>query len=296
MTGPDFLQTYGGRLVAGRWLDRNHGLDDTLKFPKDTPREVRDAAARARVRNVVLNLNALKVLGFADARDAVGKPLLAGLNSGGFRPMTVVGVVDNIRFRSPRTAVPGTIYQFTTQEFDNAVAGIRYADADPREIMGRMQQAWRRIVPDVPFKARTAEQNLQTYYRADDQRGRLFSLGAGLAVAIGCVGLYGLASFNTVRRTKEIGIRKTLGASTADILRLLVGQFLRPVLLANLIAWPLAYLSMSNWLSGFDQRIALSPLYFLAATLLALGIALLTVVGQALRVARAEPARALSYE
>ena len=121
-------------------------------------------------------------------------------------------------------------------------------------------------------------------------------MGAGLAVAIGCVGLYGLASFNTARRIKEIGIRKTLGASTADILRLLVGQFLRPVLVANLIAWPLAFFAARSWLSGFDQRVGLSPLYFVAATLLTLAVALATVVGQALFVARAEPAKALRHE
>ena len=81
----------------------------------------------------------------------------------------------------------------------------------------------------------------------DEQRARLFTIGAVLAVAIGCLGLYGLASFSTARRVREIGIRKTLGASTADILRLLIGQFLRPVLIANLIAWPLAWLAMRSW-------------------------------------------------
>jgi putative ABC transport system permease protein len=121
-------------------------------------------------------------------------------------------------------------------------------------------------------------------------------MGAVLAVVIGCVGLYGLASFTTARRVKEIGIRKTLGASTGDILKLLIGQFLRPVLLANLIAWPLAWLVMQNWLSGFDQRIGLGPQYFLAATALTLLIALGTVAGQALGVARAEPAKALRHE
>jgi putative ABC transport system permease protein len=115
-------------------------------------------------------------------------------------------------------------------------------------------------------------------------------------VLIGCVGLWGLASFNTARRVREIGIRKTLGASSTDIVRLLVGQFLRPVLVANLIAWPLAFLAMRTWLAGFDDRIALSPLYFVGASLIALVIAGATVSGQALRASRATPAWALRHD
>ncbi len=152
------------------------------------------------------------------------------------------------------------------------------------------------MVPKTPFVAKTVEDNLLRYYRPSDQHGRLFTMGAVLAVGIGCLGLYGLAAFTTARRVKEIGIRKTLGASTGDVLALLVGQFLRPVLLANVVAWPLAWLAMRSWLSGFDQRIGLSPLYFLAATLLGVAVAVATVAGQALTVARAEPARALRYE
>jgi putative ABC transport system permease protein len=95
---------------------------------------------------------------------------------------------------------------------------------------------------------------------------------------------------------KEIGIRKTLGASTADVLRLLVGEFLRPVLWANLIAWPVAYMAMRWWLAGFDQRIGLNPAYFLAPSLAAILVAVLTVAEQAIRVSRAEPSRALRYE
>jgi putative ABC transport system permease protein len=152
------------------------------------------------------------------------------------------------------------------------------------------------VAPDNPFVAKTAEERLVDFYQPDQQRARLFSVGAVLAVAIACVGLYGLASFNTARRVKEIGIRKVLGASTRDVLLLLVGQFVLPVLLANLIAWPVAWAVMRSWLAGFDQRIALSPLYFAAVTLAALAISVLTVAGQVWRVARSEPARALRYE
>jgi len=159
-----------------------------------------------------------------------------------------------------------------------------------------VQAAWRAEAPEVPFTALTADQSLDKFYRSDDRSAKLFIIGAVLAVVIGCVGLWGLASFNTARRVKEIGIRKVLGASTADVVRLLVGQFLRPVLLANLLAWPLAFLAMRTWLAGFDDRIALSPLFFGGASLLALAIAAATVSAQSLRAARATPSSALRHE
>ena len=153
-----------------------------------------------------------------------------------------------------------------------------------------------RMAPQVPFGGKSADDRLDDFYKADEQATRLFAIGAGLAVVIGCVGLWGLASFNTARRIKEIGIRKTLGASSGDIVKLLVGQFLRPVLIANLVAWPIAFFAMRTWLAGFVDRISLSPLFFLGATLLAVLIAVLTVLGQALKASRAAPAWALRHD
>jgi len=142
----------------------------------------------------------------------------------------------------------------------------------------------------------TTDERLETFYEDDERTARLFAIGAGLAVLIGMVGLWGLTSFNTARRVKEIGIRKSLGASATDIVKLLVGQFMRPVLIANLIAWPLAYFAMRTWLAGFDDRIALSPLYFIGASLVAIAIAVLTVLGQSLRASRTAPAWALRHD
>ncbi len=285
----DFFQTYQVGLIAGRLPDKDHGGDFA-------PEPSSDAVTAPPPQNAVLNAGAARALGFASPAAAVGQPILENITPGVFQRLTVIGVVGDIRFRSPREAVPATIYMAYSGDIRNAAAGVRYSGADPRTVIADMGAQWRRIAPSVPFRARTAEDNLSRYYRPDDRNGRLFTLGAVLAVGIGCVGLYGLAAFNTSRRMKEIGIRKTLGASTADILRLLVGQFLRPVALANLIAWPLAYLAMRGWLGGFDQHVGLSPLYFLAATALTLAIALATVVGQVLAVARAEPARALRHD
>jgi putative ABC transport system permease protein len=117
-----------------------------------------------------------------------------------------------------------------------------------------------------------------------------------LAIVIGCLGLFGLAAFTAERRTKEIGVRKVLGARSRDIVQLLVWQFSLPVLIANIIAWPIAWWVMRDWLNGFDTRISLTPVPFLAAGLLALGIAVVTVGGHAYRVAQTSPVRALRYE
>ena len=280
VTGPGFFQTYGARLLAGRLFDDAHGGDDARALPD-----------QSRPRSIVINRQAIRALGFASAREAVGRTV------GGDRPRTIVGVVDDMRFFSPRDPIGPYyyIYYRDAEEVGSAVASVRFS-GDPRVMLATVRDAWRRLVPQVPFDGATADKRLDEFYEADDRAARMFGIGAGLAVLIGCVGLWGLASFNTSRRVREIGIRKTLGASSFDIVRLLVGQFLRPVLLANLVAWPLAFFAVRAWLAGFDDRIALSPLFFVGASVVAVVIAVLTVVGQSLRASRAAPAWALRHD
>jgi putative ABC transport system permease protein len=284
--GSDFFQTYGAHLVAGRFPDAARGEDFIL------PNEVHPSGAAHPVRSVVLNTRAVRALGFSSPQAAIDQIVVGETD----RPRRIIGVVDDVRFLSPKLPVKATVYFGDLTDFASPAAGVRYATSNAQTVMDEMAKTWRSIVPNVPFRAKTIEQNLEQYYAKDDHQGHLFTIAAVLAVLIGCIGLYGLASFNTARRVKEIGIRKTLGASTGDILKLLVGQFLRPVVVANLFAWPLAWWAMTNYLSGFDQRIGLSPAYFLAATALTLLIAVATVAGQAYAVARAEPAKALRHE
>ena len=272
-------------MLAGRWFDPARAGDDR--------RGVADAPV-----NVVLNRSGARLLGFASPAAAVGRPL----RFGGSLSVRVAGVIEDMRFLGARAKVRPTLY-FRDSAFARGAPTpdwrvvARYRPDVPAQVMvARVREAVARFDTAGELQVEPVTSVLSSYYRPDERRSRLFALGAGLAVALGCVGLYGLASFTTARRVKEIGIRKALGASTRDVLRLLVGQFLRPVLLANLIAWPLAYLAMRSWLAGFDQRIALGPQYFLGASLLALTVAAATVVGQALRVARAEPAKALRHE
>ena len=276
--GHDFFRTYSPRLLAGRVFDDAHGADDSTEWWKEH-----------RTRNIVINRLAVKALGFRSPADAVGKVI------GGAMPRTIIGVVDQLRFFPPRIADAPTYYQYTRDPPPYPIATIRFS-GDPRAILEEVRKTWRQIAPEVPLRADTGDHKLEEFYEADDHAARLFSIGAVLAVAIACVGLWGLASFNTARRVKEIGIRKTLGASSQDIVLLLVGQFLRPVLIANLIAWPAAYFAARQWLAGFSDRIALSPFYFLGASLIAIVIAVATVVGHAIRASRAAPAWALRHE
>ncbi|WP_157092765.1 FtsX-like permease family protein, partial [Sphingomonas hankookensis] len=279
LVSPRFFETHGTRLLAGRWFDNAHGADDT------TGRKAEQGM------NIVINRRALSTLRFRTPQEAIGKTL------GGDRPRTIIGVIDDMRFDSPRAPLPPTYYLYNSrgETIATSVVTIRVA-GDPRTALKSLEGLWQRMVPQVPYNAQTADQRLTDFYEADDRATRLFGIGAGLAVLIGCVGLWGLASFNTARRTREIGIRKTLGASSGDIVKLLVGQFLRPVLIANLVAWPLAFLAMRTWLAGFEDAIALSPLFFIGASVVAVAVAVLTVLGQSLRASRAAPAWALRHD
>ena len=287
--GPDYFKVYDARLLAGRLPDGAHGLDDA-------DRRAGSAAVAPISRNVVLDSRAARDLGFAGPGQAVGQIIEQQNPLGAPLRYVVIGVVSPLRFSSPREISRPTVYLFTSGAVATPTAGVRFTDTAPTAAIGRLRTVWRRIAPDVPFRALTARASLDALYQSDERRAKLFTAAAALSVLIACLGLFGLSLFSAARRAREIGIRKTLGASTGDVLGLLIAQILRPVAAANLVAWPLAWFAMRSWLSGFDQRIALSPLYFLAAAALTALVALLTVASQVLKVARAEPARALSHE
>jgi putative ABC transport system permease protein len=173
---------------------------------------------------------------------------------------------------------------------------VRFQGVSPAEIRARLENTWKQLFPDSPFSATMVDSAIEDYYKDEARRGNLFALFAGIAIVLCAAGLYGLAVFTAERRTKEIGIRKVLGASITDIVKLLVWQFSKPVMIATLIAWPIAWWLMRDWLNGFNVRIALTPIPFIASGLLAMLIAWLTVTWHAIRVARTSPIHALRYE
>ena len=291
--GEGYFNAMGLKLKAGRWFDENRPVDDlTVPWPRQP--EVEKALAQ-RGANVVLNEYAVRKFGFKSPEDAIGKVLHSQLmgDEYGMVNITVIGVVGDSRFRTVRTPIDPIM--FRKVRTGPGWMMIRYR-GDPETIKSAVEREWKTFTNEVPFSAKFSEDIIGEMYEKEDARAQIFAAFSLLAVIIGCLGLFGLAAFTAERRTKEIGIRKVLGARTRDIVRLLVWQFSRPVIIANLIAWPIAWWLMRDWLNGFDQRISLGPIPFIVAAALALGIAIATVAGHAFKVARANPIHALRYE
>jgi putative ABC transport system permease protein len=290
----DTFATLGMRLLAGRNITHEREADVGAPMYNQDPERVR--LVRERGLNVVVDESAARLLGFADPRAAVGRQIgREDSESGeGSAPYTIVGVVNDARFESARVESRPKIYYVAPTS--HLALAVRFEPSRAAAIMSAAQSLWKSAVRTDPFTGFFADARIAEMYAGDERRARMFAIFAAFAVLISCLGLFGLAAFTAERRTKEIGIRKVLGARTRDIVRLLVWQFTRPVLLANLIAWPIAWWAMRDWLNEFDSRIDLGPGPFVIAGLAALLIAGATVAGHAVKVARANPIHALRYE
>jgi putative ABC transport system permease protein len=245
--------------------------------------------------NVVINRNAARLLGYRDPAQALGKVIrVSAAGTDDMIPSTVVGVVEDTRIRTARDEIEPIVFTYAPEA--TRLLMLRYRSTNPAAVMAGTEAVWRRFLPDVPFEGAFTEDLLAQLYQREHARGVAFAAFSVLAVIVSCLGLFGLAAFTAQRRTKEIGIRKVLGARVRHIVQLLTWQFSKPVVLANIIAWPIAYLAMRDWLNTYDTRIDLGPTPFLLAGLIALAIAVGTVAGHAIRVARANPIIALRYE
>ncbi|MEA1674485.1 ABC transporter permease [Nitrospirillum sp. BR 11163] len=285
---PDYFVTLDVRLVAGRVFDRDHPADTIPPADPANPQKLRHGG-------VVLNQSAVRRLGYASPEAALGQPLmLPGKEGEAGVEITVVGVVEDFHQGSVHTAVAPQIFLVTPKNYSQLL--IRVKAGEMPGALDLIDRSWRQLVPDRPVPRVFLDAQLQSVYERETKTGQLFAAFSGLAIVIAALGLFGLASFTAERRTKEIGLRKVLGAGVTDIVRLLVWQFSKPVLVANVIAWPVAWVAMRHWLDGFADRVSLNPLLFVASGLSALVVAWATVGLHAARVAATKPVVALRYE
>lgn len=281
-----YFETLGANLLAGRSFDKARGTDEMKPVPEGTQEEGRTAAA-------VISATAVQQFGWGKPADAIGHTINFPQDEGDVT-LQVIGVVADLQYKSARNNTVAAIYQ--AEPAEARVLMVRIRPGDISATLNRIDSLWREMVPDVPMRRHFLDERVELLYADDIRQGKLFAAFAGLAVIIACLGLFGLASFTAERRTKEIGIRKVLGASVLQLVRLLVWQFSRPVLIANVIAWPVAWYGLSRWLQGFAYRVDLDPQLFLAAGMGAMVIAWVTVAGHAARVAVEKPVKALRYE
>ena len=282
------LEFYGLRPLAGRFFDHNHGDDGRLV-----------EGETAGNPSIVINETAMRKLGFSSPSQAIGKIVIwnrrrwsAKPTPGTTGPSEIIGVSPDFALDTRREVLPQILY---VDPISFSVLSVRLVGSQIPEALTAIDAAWSQIM-HTSIHRRFLSQRLQDMYADIILQGTAITLGAGLAVVIAALGLFGLSAHSAEQRTKEIGIRKAMGASSTDIVRLVLGEFGQPVLWANLIAWPAAYLIMRRWLEGFAHRIDLRPWMFLTATAIALVIAMATVIGHAPLVARAKPAAALRYE
>jgi putative ABC transport system permease protein len=286
-----FLELFAVKPVAGRSFAPDRGEDDVLRADPKTELNP----------SLIINETAARTLGYASPQAAVNEyrrwsRVIVG-GAGGrlsqLRSSQIIGVIPDFSVGSVRDAIEPTAYYVDPSGVEMTVLKLD-GRAIP-ETMRAVKALWEKT-QDFPFDGSFLSQRVNELYADIQRQSTLFSVFSGVAVVIASLGLLGLAVFTAERRTREIGLRKVMGASRWDILRFLGWQFARPVLWANLIAWPLAYLCMHRWLEGFAYHVDLNPLAFLAASVLALFIAMATVSGHALLVARTKPVEALRYE
>jgi len=273
----DFAKTYKLEMAQGRFFSKEH--------PSDT-----DA--------VVVNEEVARAFG---VKDIVGKYLILPMGNDGSkkaetRRLEVVGVVKNFNYHSLHESVRPLVIGLMPNTRAGSFVTVRLAPGNHLNTISFVEKVWKKYAGNEEFNFNFLDNSLQELYAADQRTSRIAGAFSILAIFIACLGLLGLAAFITEQRTKEIGIRKVLGASVPEVIALLSGQFAKWVLIANVVAWPLAYYVMKNWLQNFAYRTDMSVWIFAASGILALVIALLTVSSHAVRAATANPVESLRYE
>lgn len=281
----NFYKTYGIDLLEGRNFDINFGTDRTMPQIADGTLENIKSAA-------IINEAAVRKFGFQTPGEAIGK--VVKWNSP--RELEIIGVIPDIHIMPATYEDEAMFYLWPSESPGNLSLNIKFKTDNLAALNQFVDKTWQNVTSGVPIEKLFLSERLEIVYQDIEARALMLGVFSILAVLVSSLGLYGLASFTAETRTQEVGIRKVLGASVFSIIKLMAWQFSKPVLLANLIAWPVAWYFMSDWLEGFVFRIELTPLYFVVAGALTLFIAWATVSVHAYRVARTNPVHALRYE
>ena len=208
----------------------------------------------------------------------------------------MIGVVKDFHVRSLHSEIEPMMMQLVPNPDPLHYIAVRITPENISGTIEFLRSSWQEVYPQDTFAFSFLDEDFNSQYQTEERRGQIFRNFSLLAVFIACLGLLGLASFTAEQRTKEIGVRKVLGASIGSIMVLPSKEFIKLVLLASLIAWPVAYLMMDSWLDNFAYRTTRSPWLFLLSAALAVVITLVTVGDQAIKAARTNPVTALQYE
>ncbi|GAB5519350.1 MAG: ABC transporter permease [Rhodothermales bacterium] len=264
-----YMEQLGLETVAGRHFNPDFAMDST--------------------QALIVNEAAARYFGYANPADVVGKRFSQWGRDG-----EIIGVVKDFHFQSLHSTVRPLSFRIAPNNTGMFLLTVNTENMP--ETLGTIEQIWREMIPHRPFLYDFLDESFAQLYNGEQQFGRLFGIFAGLAIFIACLGLFGLATFTAQQRTKEVGVRKVLGATVPELIRLLSVDFLKLVGIAFAVAAPLAYFGMREWLNGFAYQVPLGVGVFVLAGVLALLIALGTVAYQAIRAATVNPVEALRYE
>jgi putative ABC transport system permease protein len=293
---PAYMNLYGLTLVAGR----NFTIADTARRGSNPASPATGSAsaapAQAPYRAFILNETAARSLGFQKPADAVGQQISSGF---GDVLGPVVGVVKDFHSQSLHEKIEP--FFFTTQQAAGNLISVKLSSAamspdQVKALMTQLESSFKKIYPQSPYQSRFLEESLQRLYKDDQQTAQIMNIAMGIAIVISCMGLFGLAAFTATQRTREIGIRKILGAGVPRLVSMLSREFIGLVLLSTGIAAPIAGWAMHRWLQDFAYRASMPWWIYALAGFAAITIALLTVSFQAIRAATANPVNSLRSE
>jgi ABC-type antimicrobial peptide transport system permease subunit len=275
-----YLGTYDIKLVAGRWFTEADERLASIKL------EFKD-----QKYNYVLNEAAVKRLGFTDPQEIIGKYVTTGF--GGISA-EVVGVVKDFHITSMHKEITPVVFAVVPSFYYSA--GIKISSDKLRETMAFIKSTWEEVYTDEYFEYEFLDEHIASLYKNDEKTFTLFKIFAGVSIFIGCLGLYGLISFVANQKQKEVGIRKVMGATVSSIVLLFTGDFVRLIVIAFLIAAPLTWYFMNQWLEGFAYRTGMSWTIFAIGFGATVAIVLMTILYRSIRAANMNPATTLRTE